>query len=67
MKQYGLTVAKQNVAIQKDRYSLSIQQQKILCYLISDLKITDTAQTEKNLLLKIFLISWKLTVRVMIE
>lgn len=47
MQQYSLTIAKQNIAIQKARYSLSIQQQKILCYLISQLKITDTAQTEK--------------------
>lgn len=46
-KQYSLTYAKQNVAIQKARYSLSITQQKLLCYIISDLKITDTAQTEK--------------------
>lgn len=47
LKQYNLTIAKQNVAIRKARYSLSTQQQKILCYLISQLKITDTAQTEK--------------------
>ena len=46
-KQYYSLVKKSNAAIRKARYSLSLQQQKVLCYLISELKETDTHETEK--------------------
>lgn len=46
-KQYYSLVKKSNIAIRKARYSLSLQQQKVLCYLISELKETDTHETEK--------------------
>ena len=45
--QYYSVVKKSNLAIRKARYSLSLQQQKVLCFLISELKETDTHETEK--------------------
>lgn len=53
-RQYNSLVVKSNVAIQKARYSLSLQQQKILCYLITELKDTDTKDTEKIFSIKTF-------------
>ena len=53
-KQYYSLVKKSNVAIRKARYSLSLQQQKVLCYLISELKETDTHETEKVFDIKAF-------------
>ncbi len=53
-KQYYSMVKKSNVAIRKARYSLSLQQQKVLCYLISELKETDTHETEKIFDIKAF-------------
>jgi len=53
-KQYYSVVKKKNVAIRKARYSLSLQQQKVLCYLISELKETDTHETEKIFDIKAF-------------
>ncbi len=53
-KQYYSVVKKSNVAIRKARYSLSLQQQKVLCYLISELKETDTHETEKIFDIKAF-------------
>lgn len=53
-KQYCSVVKKSNVAIRKARYSLSLQQQKVLCYLISELKETDTHETEKLFDIKAF-------------
>lgn len=53
-RQYNSLVVKSNVAIQKARYSLSLQQQKILCYLITELKDTDTKDTEKIFSIKAF-------------
>lgn len=47
-KKYFSVVKKSNAAIQKARYSLSLQQQKALCYLIAELKETDTPQTIKS-------------------
>lgn len=41
-------VKKSNAAIQKARYSLSLQQQKALCYLLAELKETDTPKTIKS-------------------
>lgn len=46
-KQYYSMVKKSNTAIRKARYSLSLQQQKVLCFLISELNETDTHDTEK--------------------
>ena len=53
-KQYYSIVKKSNVAIRKARYSLSLQQQKVLCFLISELKETDTHETEKFFDIKAF-------------
>lgn len=53
-KQYHSLVKKSNVAIRKARYSLSLQQQKVLCYLISELNETDTYETEKIFDIKAF-------------
>jgi len=53
-KQYYSVVKKSNVAIRKARYSLSLQQQKVLCYLISELNETDTHETEKIFDIKAF-------------
>lgn len=53
-KQYYSIVKKSNLAIRKARYSLSLQQQKILCYLISELKETDTHETQKKFDIKGF-------------
>lgn len=53
-KQYYSVVKKSNIAIRKARYSLSLQQQKVLCYLISELKETDTYETEKVFDIKAF-------------
>lgn len=53
-KQYYSIVKKSNIAIRKARYSLSLQQQKVLCYLISELKETDTHETEKVFDIKAF-------------
>ncbi len=53
-RQYYSMVKKSNVAIRKARYSLSLQQQKVLCYLISELKETDTHETEKIFDIKAF-------------
>jgi len=52
--QYTSIVKKSNIAIRKARYSLSLQQQKVLCYLISELKETDTHETEKIFDIKAF-------------
>lgn len=53
-KQYYSIIRKKNVAIRKARYSLSLQQQKVLCYLISELEETDTHETEKIFDIKAF-------------
>lgn len=53
-KQYYSVVKKSNIAIRKARYSLSLQQQKVLCFLISELKETDTHETEKIFDIKAF-------------
>ena len=41
-KQYYSIIKKSNAIIQKARFSFSLQQQKILCYLITNLSDTDT-------------------------
>lgn len=53
-KQYYSIVKKSNTIIQKARYSFSLQQQKILCYLITNLSETDTSETEKKFDIKTF-------------
>lgn len=53
-KQYYSIVKKSNAIIQKARYSFSLQQQKILCYLITNLSDTDTHETEKKFDIKTF-------------
>lgn len=53
-KQYYSLVKKSNTAIRKARYSLSLQQQKVLCFLISELNETDTHETEKVFDIKAF-------------
>lgn len=53
-KQYYSIVKKSNAIIQKARYSFSLQQQKILCYLITNLSETDTSETEKKFDIKTF-------------
>lgn len=52
--QYNAIVKKSNTAIRKARYSLSLNQQKLLCYLISELKETDTHETVKIFDIKTF-------------
>lgn len=52
--QYTALVVKSNIAIRKARYSLTVNQQKILCYLISELKETDTHETIKTFDIKTF-------------
>ena len=54
LQQYTAIVKKSNVAVRKARYSLSLQQQKVLCYLISELKETDTHETVKVFDIKAF-------------
>jgi len=54
INQYTSIVKKSNIAIRKARYSLSLQQQKVLCYLISELQETDTHETEKIFNIKAF-------------
>lgn len=44
-QQYEAVVRKSNTAVQKARYSLTLRQQKLLCYLISQINDTDTAAT----------------------
>ena len=46
--QYYITVTKSNELIRKSCYNLSIVQQKLLCYFITDIKDTDTASTVKE-------------------
>lgn len=53
-KQTQSRVKKSNLTIQKARYSLSLQEQKILCFLISEIKDSDTAFTEKTFDIKLF-------------
>lgn len=53
-KQYCSIVKKSNKIIQKARYSFSLQQQKILCYLITNLAESDTHETEKKFDIKTF-------------
>lgn len=53
-KQYCSIVKKSNLMIRKARYSLSLQQQKILCYLIAHLSENDTHETEKEFDIKTF-------------
>lgn len=52
--QYNAIVVKSNIAVRKARYSLSLNQQKVLCYLISELKETDTHETVKTFDIKAF-------------
>ena len=52
--QYYSLVKKSNIIIRKARYSLSLQQQKLLCYLITNLSDTDTHETEKIFDIKAF-------------
>lgn len=52
--QYNAIVVKSNIAVRKARYSLSLNQQKVLCYLISELKETDTHETIKTFDIKTF-------------
>lgn len=47
-KRYTALVRKSNTAVQKARYSLTLRQQKLLCYLITLLKEDDTPDTEKT-------------------
>lgn len=51
-QQYYTTVAKSNELIRKGCYGLSTVQQKLLCYLIADIKDTDTSETVKEYNLK---------------
>lgn len=44
---YNALVKKSNIAIRKARYSLTLQQQKLLNYLVSQVKDGDTKDTEK--------------------
>ena len=53
-QQYNAIVKKSNTAIRKARYSLTLNQQKVLCYLISELKETDTHETVKTFDIKTF-------------
>lgn len=53
-KQYCSIVKKSNLMIRKARYSLSLQQQKVLCYLIAHLSENDTHETEKIFDIKAF-------------
>ena len=53
-KQYNSLVKKSNVAIRKARYTFSLQQQKILCYLITHLSENDTHETPKKFDIKTF-------------
>lgn len=50
----GMTVVKANVLIQKSRYSLSMQEQKIILYLISKIKPEDTGLQEYTFDIKDF-------------
>lgn len=52
--QYFSVVKKSNLMIRKARYSLSLQQQKVLCYLIAHLSENDTHETEKIFDIKAF-------------
>lgn len=52
--QYTALVVKSNIAIRKARYSLTVNQQKLLCYLISELQETDTPETVKTFEIKTF-------------
>ena len=52
--QYFSVVKKSNLMIRKARYTLSLQQQKILCYLIAHLSENDTQETEKKFDIKTF-------------
>jgi plasmid replication initiation protein len=52
--QYFSIVKKSNLMIRKARYSLSLQQQKVLCYLIAHLSENDTHETEKIFDIKAF-------------
>jgi len=53
-KQYFSIVKKSNALIQKARYTFSLQQQKILCFLITHLAENDTHETEKKFDIKTF-------------
>ncbi|MCM1330719.1 MAG: replication initiation protein [Ruminococcus sp.] len=53
-EQYNSIVRKANPAIRNARYSLSLQQQRILCYLISKVQSSDTKDTEKIFNIKDF-------------
>ena len=53
-EQYQSLVKKSNLMIRKARYSLSLQQQKVLCYLITHLSENDTYETEKIFDIKAF-------------
>ena len=66
-EQYLSLVKKSNLMIRKARYSLSLQQQKVLCYLITHLSENDTYEQKKFLILKLFMILWKLIIRIMIK
>lgn len=44
-KQFEAVVKKSNTAVQKARYSLTLRQQKLLCFLISQIQETTTAAT----------------------
>lgn len=53
-KQYYSLVKKSNAIIRKAKYNLSLREQKVLCYLISEIKDTDTYDTEKVIDIKAF-------------
>lgn len=53
-KEQGQLVVKSNDLIQKNRYNLSAQQQKVLLYLISKIKPTDTELLPYNFRIKDF-------------
>lgn len=51
---YNALVKKSNMAIRKAKYSLTLQQQKLLNYLVSQVKDTDTKDTEKVFFIRDF-------------
>lgn len=53
-EQYNSIVKKSNLVIRKARYGFSLQQQKILCYLITHLNDLDTHETPKKFDIKTF-------------
>ena len=56
MQRFEKKVKKSNIAVQKARYDFSLQQQKLLCYMISFLlSDTDTEDTEKILSIRDYL------------